>query len=291
MFGLRKRVGRMARRTAEWADERTYLRLEYPPTADNAPRWGWGKPNHERLTRLLEQREPTIARALAQIATFADDLASLPLDDPGAGTPHWRNRFCRGLDAAAIYGFVRGRRPRRYVEIGSGMSTMFAARAKADGGSATEITSIDPFPRAEIDRLCDVVIRQPLEAADLAVFDGLGAGDIVFMDGSHRTFMNSDATVFFLDVLPALPSGVVVGVDDVLLPSDYFPEWADRFYSEQYLLAAYLLGDSPWIAPLLPCNWVTDHPTLQHGLDALWHRPHLRDLDRRGTSWWFTIDR
>ncbi len=31
-------------------------------------------------------------------------------------------------------------------------------------------------------------------------------------------------------------------VHDIFLPDDYPPEWADRYYSEQYLLAAWLLG-------------------------------------------------
>ena len=63
--------------------------------------------------------------------------------------------------------------------------------------------------------------RIALERADLSVFEELSEGDIVFLDGSHRTFMNSDATVFFLEVLPALPAGVLVGVHDIFLPYDY----------------------------------------------------------------------
>lgn len=50
--------------------------------------------------------------------------------------------------------------------------------------------------------------------------------DVVFLDGSHRVFMNNDASVFFLDGLPRLPPGVLVGVHDIFLPEDYGPDAA-----------------------------------------------------------------
>lgn len=46
-----------------------------------------------------------------------------------------------------------------------------------------------------------------------------------------------------MDLLPRLRLGVVVHMHDIFWPNDYPPIWNDRYYSEQYLLAAYLLGD------------------------------------------------
>jgi predicted O-methyltransferase YrrM len=287
----RGKLGELGLRVAERFHGKRYIPLEYPPTAHLVPRYGFDRPPHARLAALLADHHQAFADALDRLGAYADDLARIPTEDPGDGSLFWKNRFCSGLDGAAIYGFVRTFQPKRYVEVGSGFSTMFAARAKQEGSPHTSITSIDPHPRAIVDALCDKVIRQPLESVDLGVFDGLSAGDIVFMDGSHRTFMNSDAVAFFLDVLPELPDGVVVGVDDVLLPDDYFPNWATRYYSEQYLLAAYLLAPAQWIDPLLPSNYVTDQNHLRAHLDGLWQRPNMRGVDPRGTSWWFTIRR
>jgi hypothetical protein len=288
---LRGKIGELGLHLAERLHERQYIGLEYPASAQDVPRYGYGRPPHPRLTALLVEHEKGVADVLDRLGAYADDLARIPTEDPGDGSLFWRNRFCSGVDGVAIYGFVRMYQPKRYVEVGSGFSTMFAARAKREGSPATTITSIDPNPRATVDVLCDRVIRQPLESVDLGVFAGLEPGDIVLMDGSHRTFMNSDAVAFFLDVLPELPSGVVVGIDDVLLPFDYFPDWADRYYSEQYLLAAYLLAPAPWIVPLLPSNYVTDQPHLRERLDCLWQRPAMQKVDPRGTSWWLTIRR
>jgi hypothetical protein len=119
-------------------------------------------------------------------------------------------------------------------------STKFARRAIRDHGLPTRIVSIDPDPRDEIDALCDTAIRESLEQIDLNVVDELERGDIVFIDGSHHCFMNSDVTVFFLDILPRLKPGTLVQFHDLMLPYDYPLEWIERYYSEQYLLAAYL---------------------------------------------------
>ncbi len=76
---------------------------------------------------------------------------------------------------------------------------------------------------------------------DLALFRELQAGDVLFIDSSHRCFMNSDVTVLFLEVLPNLPPGVLVQVHDIFIPYDYPREWVERYYAEQYLLSCYLL--------------------------------------------------
>jgi len=148
------------------------------------------------------------------------------------------------MDAVSLYGLVCEFRPKKIIEIGSGHSTRFARRAILDNSIATKITSIDPTPRADIKELCDLHIQAPLEDTDLHLFDDLEAGDFLFVDSSHRTFPNSDVTIVFMDLLPRIPAGVVVHFHDIFWPLDYPPDWADRYYSEQYLLGAYLLGDA-----------------------------------------------
>jgi hypothetical protein len=192
------------------------------------------------------------------------------------------------LDGVSLYGFMRSRTPRQYVEIGSGNSTKFVARARRDGRLDTRITSIDPHPRAEIDVLCDEVIRTHLESTDLSLFQTIQPGDMVFFDGSHRAFMNSDAVVFFLEILPSLPKGVLVGIHDILLPWDYPPQWGSRYYSEQYLLGCYLLAQGSTITPVLPCHYVSLVPSLSQILAPLWSNDGMRGVDKRGFTFWLT---
>ena len=174
------------------------------------------------------------------------------------------------------------------MEIGSGVSTLCARRAIEDGGLATRLTSIDPQPRADVDAACDRVVRAPLEALDLALFEELGAGDVVFMDGSHRVLANSDTVAFFLDVLPALPDGVLVGVHDILLPDDYLPQWSDWHWSEQYLVGAYLLAQGSQVRLELATHYAHAHAGLDRLLEPVWSKPALDGLPHTGVALWVT---
>lgn len=263
-----------------------YVNLDYPPTVDNRPRYGHGRAPHPGLEKLIHAHEATYAPTLATIGRYADELAAIEVSAADPRQPSWVNGMISGLDGASFYAFMRDRRPGRYLEIGSGNSTKFVARAKSDGGLETRIVSIDPHPRAEVDALCDEVVRKSLEAADLDAFAELEANDILFFDGSHRVFMNSDVAVFFLDVLPSLPAGVLVGIHDIYLPDDYPAEIADRYWSEQYPLASWLLGGAD-VEIVLPAWRVSTDPVLGHALDDLWDRPGLAPVDRHGVAFWF----
>jgi hypothetical protein len=196
------------------------------------------------------------------------------------------NGWLPGLDSAALYTFLARTDPALYLEVGSGNSTKFARRAIEDHGLRTRLVSIDPQPRAEIDALCDEVVRSPAEEVDLTVYDRLGAGDVLFVDNSHRCLQNSDATVMFLEVLPRLQPGVLVEFHDIVLPEDYPPEWLDRFYSEQYLLAAYLLAGGDRLSVELPNHFVSTDAELAAILAPLWDDPALAGVERHGGSFW-----
>jgi hypothetical protein len=256
-----------------------------PP--NGPPRWGWGKPPHPGLSALLASRQDVYLEQLDVIRRQRDGLAGIPLEAPDDTEPYWKNPWFTGLAAASLYSYLREHRPQRYVEIGSGNSTRFAARAKRDGGLATELVSIDPEPRTAIDALCDRVIRSRLETVDLGVFDNLVAGDIVLLDGSHRVQAGSDVVVFFLEVLPQLPPGVLVGIHDILLPDDYVPRMAAKGWNEQYMLGAILLGGSRF-APMLPCYYVATTSPLREHVTRLFSEIELAHVQPWGSLFWLS---
>lgn len=249
--------------------------LDYPPSADPRPRWGHGRPPHPRLAELIARHEDAYAQTLQTVLAHADDLAGIPGD-------LWNTRWQPNLDVAVLYGLVRHHAPKTYVEIGSGVSTAFVARARHDGDLTTRIVSIDPGPRVAVQ--ADEAIAEPLELVDLTRFDALQPDDVVFLDGSHRAFMSSDATVFFLDVLPRLRPGVLVGIHDVFLPEDYPPEWRHWHYSEQYLLAAYLLGGGRGVEPVFAARYMSSRADT---LRPLWDR--LGVEPGPGVAFWLRI--
>jgi glycosyltransferase involved in cell wall biosynthesis/2-polyprenyl-3-methyl-5-hydroxy-6-metoxy-1,4-benzoquinol methylase/predicted nucleic acid-binding Zn-ribbon protein len=266
-------------------NERLSILLDYPikPT----PRYGYGKPLHPILYEIIDRTSVTYKKYLRSFLSLKEYFLKIPVrNSKTPEEPCWFNGLLPGLDSVALYSFLYLNNPKRYFEIGSGFSTKFARRAILDHNLSTKITSIDPHPRAEIDSICDTVIRQPLEDVDLGVFDELEAGDILFVDGSHRCFMNSDVTVVFLDILPRLKSGVFVEFHDILLPYDYPPGWEEFYYSEQYLLAVYILAEGNRFNIVLPNTFISNDPELSHILNPLWDDPKMKGAERHGVSFW-----
>jgi hypothetical protein len=251
----------------------TALGLYHPIFIDHLPH-GLGNGHSPRgnpmISAMVEAQRERYVELLDCFLAYMPRLSDIAVRGSRDGmAPYWDNGWLPPLDAFALYGFVAHVNPGRYVEIGSGSSTKFARQAVTDHGLRTRITSIDPKPRASVDAVCDTVIRQPLELADLSLFSELEAGDIVFFDGSHRVFSGSDVTVFFLEVLPRLRPGVFVHVHDVFLPADYPPEWRWRYYSEQHLLAAFLLASPGRFSVEWPAAFIDHDAELRTRLDPL----------------------
>ena len=200
----------------------------------------------ERLPLFLAvlQRAEVLAPALRAIAAENGKPAGGPMGGPP--NPRFDQGWFATLDAVAAYALVRERRPARIVEVGSGHSTRFLARALHDAGNDAPILSIDPQPRAAIEALAPRVSfeRRTVQQVDLAIFRALRAGDILFIDSSHILMPGSDCDWLFNRVLPILPAGVLVHIHDIFLPDDYPAVWGWRNYNEQQ-----------GVAPLLANGW------------------------------------
>ena len=255
---------------------------------NSVPRYGHGNP-HQKIYDILNRSRSNYQSTLDGFLELKNALLKIPVsntDLTDEATPNWINSFLPGLDSVSIYGFLYQKKPRLYLEVGSGNSTKFAKRAITDHDLSTKIISIDPHPRAEIDNICDQVMRQPLEDINVEFFDCLNGGDILLVDNSHQCFMNSDVTAFFLDILPSLKPNILVGIHDICLPSDYPIEYKDRYYNEQYLLACYLLAEGNRFDVVLPNGFVSDDPQLSQILDPFWNDPIMNGVGKRGSFFW-----
>jgi predicted O-methyltransferase YrrM len=240
----------------------------------------------KRLTERLRAEEDRYATTLRGIARHIDSLLRIPRAEGDDSSPFWVNDWFPPFDGAALYGLIAERSPRRYIEVGSGISTRFARKAISDLGLQTRIVSIDPHPRTVIDALCDEVVRSRMEEVPREFWEGIGPDDLLFIDNSHCSFPNSDVTVFFVEVMPALRAGTIWGVHDIFLPWDYPEEWRDRFYNEQYLLLSYLLGGADGDEIILPVTWAAHQPQLHGILAPLWENEPFRDVKTNGSCFW-----
>ena len=192
-------------------------------------------PPYAALDAVMAARESAFAAHLAVIEGFAAALERLGGEPPPA--PRWTQDWFPRLDAAAAYAMVRCHQPRRVVEVGSGHSTRFLARAVADAGCPTRITAIDPAPRASLTGLDIEIIRDTVQNAGAAPFSGLAPNDLLLIDSSHVLMPGTDVDHLANRVLPELPAGVRVHFHDIFLPHDYPAEWGWRGYNEQLAIA------------------------------------------------------
>lgn len=208
-----------------------YIPYKYASTAKILP--------YPALEPLFAAAEPVMRDALEAMDEFAPELRKI---GAAPGDPSWRAMF-PPLDAAIAYTMVRTLKPRRIVEVGSGTSTGFMARAITDGNLSTDVVCIDPKPRKDISHLPVRHIPHILEDADISLFEDFRNNDILFIDSSHIAMPGTDVDRIFLDVLPRLKSGSVVHFHDVFLPERYPKAWDLRGYNEQILVGALIQGN------------------------------------------------
>jgi hypothetical protein len=197
--------------------------------------------------------EPFFA-VLDCIESYAADLDAIGMahGNHRPPAPRWNQDWFPRLDAAAAYALVRNEPPRRIIEVGSGHSTRFLARAVADGGLATRITAIDPAPRAGIEGLHIEYISSRVQDTGMDILKNLAAGDILFIDSSHQIKPGNDLDFLLNRALPKLPAGGRLHVHDIFLPDEYPASWAWRRYNEQNFIKNLL----PRYAVEFSSHWV-----------------------------------
>lgn len=258
---------------------------------DFIPRYGHGLPPHKGLYEIISANRSVYEEYVDKALSYKENLHTIKRTGENNDTiqPAWNNNFLPGLDIVMIYTMLADLKPKRYVEVGSGNSTKVAAKAKRELNLTTEITSIDPMPRAEIDSLADVVIRKPFENIDLNTLLELEENDILFIDNSHRILPNSDAMVFFMEILPCLKKGVIVHIHDIYLPYDYPQFMCDRFYTEQYGLAFYIMANPKRYFTIFPNYFVSEDKALANRLAPIWNHENLSGVEKHGGSYWLKI--
>lgn len=255
------------------------------------PRYGHGKPPHGMLYSIINAKRSNYAAYLQKALSFKDTFQIIKKtgEESNSKNPAWNNGYLPGLDIIGIYTMLSEFKPKKYIEVGSGNSTKVAYKAIQEQGLQTKIISVDPQPRAEIDELADTVIRKPFEDIDFSFVYDLEENDILFIDNSHRILPNSDSMVFYLEVLPYLKKGVIVHIHDVYLPYDYPQFMCDRFYSEQYGLAMYLLANPDKYEPILPNFFISEDAELSSIIAPIWEHPNTQNVETHGGSFWLQI--
>jgi predicted O-methyltransferase YrrM len=126
------------------------------------------------------------------------------------------------VDALTLHMMVRDLKPRRYIEVGSGLSTYYcslAAAKNASEGHPLTITCIEPHPFEKLHTIPSIqVIPKQVQDVELSLFHQLQKDDVLFIDSSHILKIDGDVPFLYLEVLPTVKVGVVVHIHDVPFP-------------------------------------------------------------------------
>lgn len=246
-------------------------------------------PNHyyspiPDLTRLTDEQ---LGRRTSMPGIKFDSAAMLRLADAfhqkyaaeyavfGATPPNHEGKFFfsngvyERVDAEILHCMIRHFGPRRFIEIGSGYSSLVTAAAcernRAEGRAA-DLTLIEPYPNdiflqtiPGVSRL----LRTGVEECPLRMFEELEAGDILFIDSSHVIRSGNDVEFEYFEILPRLRPGVIVHIHDIFLPFRYPANWIKHehvFWNEQYLVEALLTHNPSYQVLWAGCYLHTEHP-------------------------------
>jgi predicted O-methyltransferase YrrM len=161
---------------------------------------------------------------------------------------YFSNPFYSYTDALTLYSMIRLYKPRTIIEIGSGFSScaMLDTNDLCFEGEIN-VTFVEPFPELLLSSLWpsdnrDTIIQRKLQEVDKNTFKGLEANDILFVDSTHVSKLNSDVNRIVFEILPTLRRGVLIHFHDIFWPFEYPKEWVreGRAWNEAYILRAFL---------------------------------------------------
>jgi len=221
----------------------------------------------------IDLRAPSALALIAKLHPFKSELEAIPYE-PDGKTPFWfDNKSFTDFDAAVLYGMLRQLKPKRYVELGCGFSSLMSSRAlqrNHQEGTPCEAAYCDPEPRLPMGGALAYgrFVQQRVQELPLETFTALRAGDVLFIDTSHVLKIQSDVEQELLRILPSLAPGVWIHVHDIFTPYDYPEDWIYRpqrlWFNEQYAVECLLSGGRRYQVEIPLHHLVRDHlPAMQ----------------------------
>lgn len=260
--------------------------LEYP--LELKSNYNFESP-HAELNKIIEKNRNGYIELINHSLQFKNYFNQISFDKVDEMQPFWNNHFFPGLDIVLLYSILDVYQPKQYLEIGCGTSTKVTRLYRTNHAKDFSITCIDPSPRQEILNVADQWINQPIQKTDLAIIKNLSANDILFFDGTHVLYPNSDVMWFFWEILPIIPKGVIVQVHDIYLPYDYPEFMIQRYYNENYILGSVVMANPDKYEIISPNFYISEQKDLAQILNSVWQMPSLNKVEQHGGSFWFKI--
>jgi predicted O-methyltransferase YrrM len=190
-------------------------------------------------------------RLLVEFQSYYKDMPFTISKDPRCRY-YLNNDSYPNTDGTILHFMIRHTKPRRIIEVGSGYSSMVMMDTNDfffDG--KIDLTFIEPHPESfkGLLRTTDkpnLIVRN-VQDVDTGIFKQLESGDILFIDSSHVSKVDSDVNHLLFNVLPYLSPGVIVHFHDIFDGWEYPRQWLVNngwYWNEMYLVKAFLSFNS-----------------------------------------------
>lgn len=162
---------------------------------------------------------------------------------------YFQNKYYSCGDAIILYSMLRFLKPKIIIEIGSGFSSgVILDTNEIFFDSVMSCIFIEPYPERLFSLMKNgdgnrvEVIGRRLQDIDINIFNKLQKNDILLIDSSHVSKIDSDVNYIFFEILPNLNKGVFIHFHDIFYPFEYPKEWVyeGRVWNESYMLRTFL---------------------------------------------------
>lgn len=190
------------------------------------------------------------------------------------------------VDAFVLYAMIREKKPKVMIEIGSGDTTKIsleALRINRNEGNSYKFYAIEPHPGKELRKIQDEdfeLIDRKLQEVSI---DLLSTADLLFVDSSHVSKINSDVNCEILEIIPKLKIGSLIHWHDIVIPTNYWKEWIDdgnMFWNESYMVHSFMLFNESfktiWAGRYMQLNYLNEMQQIflyfqdTHRLTSFW---------------------
>jgi hypothetical protein len=168
------------------------------------------------------------------------------------------------LDAFILYSFIRDKRPKIMIEIGSGESTKISLDAlerNFKDGINYKFIAIEPFPKKFLKEIKNENFSLIISKVQDIQPDFISKADILFIDSSHVSKIYSDVNHEMLNILPLMKVGSIIHWHDIMIPVDYPENWIRNqkmFWNESYMVQTFMMFNASfriiWAAKYLQLN-------------------------------------
>ncbi len=158
------------------------------------------------------------------------------------------------VEAHILYRMIRHFKPKKIIEVGSGVSSFFMLKAIQENNKTnstkTNLICIEPYSTTKLIELAEkrnlVLHQSQVQDIDISLFKQLSENDILFIDSSHISKKDSDVDYLYLEVLPNLSKDVIIQIHDMpfpfpAIPKEHYLFDTYLFWNESALVKAFLL--------------------------------------------------